>query len=406
MTITPRHAWPLARLIAGQDVNGEAEDLPPNFRRIFNHLAELDPEARGGRWEIIQATHPEGDALALAIAGINPGDDCPEAEAGSRRPATIEDIRKIMAGTRWEWEGFIPSSRLFGVAGFEGTGKTRLALDLAARMYHKRPWPDGQAPTLPEGTRTLWICSDGQHDELAETAAAFDLPDKAVAFCAIGDEPYEGTSIDDLDTLALLNEFMGAERFGMVCIDSLTNATARNLCSQQDTKVLGSPLRDLAQRHQTPIGLLLHLARDGGVLGRRIRGLARVIIQLDAPDPDRPDRLKLWVPKSFAKKPSPLGVTIGEKGNAYDHEPPEAPEPGKGGRPSKARDDAVEFIRSTLTKSNDRLARDLCTEWEKSGKDKNAFWRARDYLVEQDDLVSDGKPLMLHLVREESKHDA
>jgi hypothetical protein len=59
---------------------------------------------------------------------------------------------------------------------------------------------------------------------------------------------------------------------------------------------------------------------------------------------------------------------------------------------------AIAGVILALAGSNDRLARDLCSEWEQSGKDKNAFWRARDYLVTQGELVCDGKPLVLHLV--------
>ena len=210
-TIPRRHAWTLARLLGGEAVNGEADGLPPGLRLIANHLAAMEPQARLSDWPIIQATHPDGDALALALTRVDPAGLPPEEEAQSRSPATIEDLRKLMAETSWQWEPWIPSSRLFGVAGFEGTGKTRFALDLAARIYHGKHWPDGQPPTLPEGTRTLWLCSDGQHDELAETASSFGLPDDAVAFCAVMEEPYEGTSIDEPETLGLLDELHSSD---------------------------------------------------------------------------------------------------------------------------------------------------------------------------------------------------
>jgi hypothetical protein len=367
----------------------------------------MDPEQRMDAWVLVQDVHPDGDELALAVAKVDPNGPPPEAEqSGPRRPATIADLRKVMAETRWTWEPWIPSSSLFGIAAFEGVGKTRFALDLAARVYFKRPWPDGQPATLPEGTRTLWLCSDGQHDELAETAKAFGLPDDAVAFCTTTDEIYGNTSVDEAETLALLNEFLGSERFGLAFLDTLTNATARNLSSQQDVKIVGSPLRDLAKRHQTPIGPLLHLARDGGVLGRRIRGLTRTLIQLEASNPGQPERLRVWVEKSWGKKPPPLGATMSESGNTYDHTPPEAPESSKTGRPSKSRDEAVEFIRNALAGSNDRRASALCAEWEQSGKAKTAFWRARDLLRDQGKLICEGEPLILHLIQEEASAPA
>ena len=77
-------------------------------------------------------------------------------------------------------------------------------------------------------------------------------------------------------------------------------------------------------------------------------------MHLEAPDPARPERLKLWVEKSYAAKPTPLGVTIGPAGNTYDFTPPAPSDPSKGGRPPSERDKATSFIRDALAKQNDR----------------------------------------------------
>jgi hypothetical protein len=85
---------------------------------------------------------------------------------------------------------------VIGLGAFEGTGKTRTAMDLHRRVFNPLAWPDGQEPTLPPGRPVIWLCSDGHHDELAELLPAFGLPDESVVFPAPADGPNEGTDID------------------------------------------------------------------------------------------------------------------------------------------------------------------------------------------------------------------
>jgi hypothetical protein len=151
-----------------------------------------------------------------------------------------------------------------------------------------------------------------------------------------------------------------------------------------------APLRDICQRTQTTIVSQLHLSREGQALGRRIKGITRTILQLDCPDPDQPTRLRLSVPKSFAKKPPALGVTMSDGGNEYDFNPPVAPEPNRPGRPRDERDKAVAFIREELARDNDRTGNELRAAWEKAGGHEKTFWRAVDEMVAEGALTTDG----------------
>ena len=112
----------------------------------------------------------------------------------------------------------------------------------------------------------------------------------------------------------ILETAIQAVKPGFVNIDTLTNATRRDLCAQDQMKGLKAPLVRLVQQYQTNIVLSLHLNRDGQALGRRIKGITRTLIHLDCPDPEKPERLRFWVEKSYAKKPPPLGVSMGESG--------------------------------------------------------------------------------------------
>jgi AAA domain len=225
-------------------------------------------------------------------------------------------------GVQWAWPGWIPRRRVCGVGGFEGTGKTRFALDLARRGYHGLPWPDGQPITLPPGSKSLWICGDGHQEEIAGAARKMNLPLNAVLFNASPEDACTGVDLDDPAAIESLDAFLEVSAAPLVFIDTLTNSTSRDLCRQNDVKLLLSPLQEIAQRRQVAIALLLHLSRDGQALGRRTKGLTRTLIHLDCRDPGQPTRLRLWVEKSFDARPPALGVTISEAGNEYDDGPP------------------------------------------------------------------------------------
>jgi hypothetical protein len=409
MTIRPPDAWILRRLLCGHDANGKLDALPEPWKAMGEHLAGLGKKARPAAWTAMLAALPERDEVVKILEGIDPNGPPPPI-ATVTQFATVADVRRILAQTRWTWEGWFPAGRIVGVAAFEGTGKTRFLLDLARLMYLGLQWPDGQPATLPPGTRTLWLCADGHQDELAEMLPAFGLPDDAVVFPAPPGEPYDGTDIDEPAFIApggILETAIQTVKPGFVIIDTLTNATRRDLCDQAQMKGLKAPLVRLVQQYQTNIVLSLHLNREGQALGRGIKGITRTLIHLECPDPEKPERLRLWVEESYAKKPPALGMTIGESGNTYDPNPPERPDPSRGGRPPEKRDKAMQFIRDALTQQNDRIGNDLCSEWSKDGGNPKTFWRAVDELRDGE-LATDGgkgtrKQMVLHLLRDSDK---
>ena len=267
------------------------------------------------------------------------------------RPAHLGDISEFMSDVDWLWINWIPIGRLSAVAASEGIGKTRFAMDLARRVWFGLPWPDGQPPSFPPGTPTLWICSDGQQSDLVEIARGSGMPLDSVYFNTEPAFAFGGTEIDDEESRVRLERNIAGVKPGLVFIDSLTNATSGDLCKAVDVKLLLSPLRDICQRSRTTVVLLLHVSKDGEALGRRVKGLTRTILSLDRPDPEESGRLKLWVSKSYSIKPPALGVTMGERGNEYDNNLPRPPEVDKGGRPPEAKGKATAFLLETLGNS-------------------------------------------------------
>jgi hypothetical protein len=401
-------AWLVRRLLGGASLNGELAAASSGLRRTVDHLAGLNVHQRLVGWEAVLASLPasQAESVVQALTSVDPAQPMPEDEPA--RFATLVDVQRVSSGTRWTWEGWIPGARVCGLAAQEGCGKTRTLMDLCRRIYHAEDWPDGQRATLPAGTRTVWLCADGQQDEMAETAAAFGLPLEAVVLPSGPEDPFGADSLDDADCLESLRNAIETVRPGLVIVDSLTFATTRDLTRQDEVATLRDPLLSLAQEFSVSILLAMHVNKEGVAFGRRIRGLTRTLLHLREPDPEgQAGRLRLWVEKSYSAKPPALGVTLGPSGNTYDHTPPQDPPPssGKGGRPPAARLEAERFIQAALTQLNDQRTAALRKAWEEQGGSVGAFYDARDAMVKDGRVVEEGRPKVLHLVREPDEED-
>jgi hypothetical protein len=400
MSIRPLDAWTLRRVLTGQSVNGQIDAMDEPWQGIAKHLAGLGPKARAATWDSMLLARQDRAELINVLAAADPLGPAPQIRATTF--ATAGDIRRTMSTTPWIWKGWIRASSIVGLAGPEGTGKTRWILDLMSRMWNGREWPDGQPMALPKGTPSLWICADGHQDEIVDIMPAFGLPDEAVIFPAPPDDPYSHTSLDDPETLARIDAAVRGRKPGFTIVDSLTYATARDLCEQRSIAILKVPLVNLCQAYQINVLLSLHVSKEGQAFGRRIKGITRTLMHLECPDPDHPERLRLWMEKTHEKRPPALGVTMGDKGNTYDSAPPAKLDPSKGGRPPREREQAIQFIRDSLSQDNNQIGNDLCEKFIQSGGSERTFWRGVRSMQGTGEVVADGgtgtgKQTLLHL---------
>jgi hypothetical protein len=125
-----------------------------------------------------------------------------------------------------------------------------------------------------------------------------------------------------------------------------------------------------------------------------------VVWKLTHPDPDgEPNRRKLWVDKTYAVKPPPLGMTIQGDGCDFDHNPPTEPVGIGPGRPPVKTDKAIEFVVGKLSQGDERQC-DLINEWQKNGGSKDPIFRAFKLMEADGRMVIDTsrKPKVCHLV--------
>ena len=383
-------AWTLRRLLCGQPLNGELASLSDPFRRLADHLAGLPGATRQAAWAGFLCGRDDADDLTAALAAADPSGPMPEPEPGVGC-ATLAHLRHLVAESNWRWAGWLVAGVLNGLAADPGTGKTVMAVDLARRLWFGEPWPDGQANPFPERTRTLWIPGDRHYAQLMELAGAYGLPDEAMLFNAPEDDPTTGLDLDDPAERAALAGRIRATTPGMVIVDTVGYTTGRNLCRPEDANAYFGPLMDLARDTGTAFLLLTHLSASGEALGRRFNGACRLVWKMTMPDPEgQPDRRRLWVDKTFATKPPPLGMSFGDSGCSFDFNPPAPAEPAPRKRgPSPEKLNACQaWLAERL--GVPALVADVRRDAEKANHSTGTLYSARDALG-VDEYTIDGR---------------
>lgn len=350
----------------GKDVCDYRIAHPDDFPQQMRELARVAKD-------LLSQHHRNGQAKAAAE------DDT---ESVSPRTAddvcSIDDLAKAGSQVSWLWEGWLPSGVCTALAAEGGIGKTRFCADLVRRIARGFPWPDGTPMTLPPDSKVLWVMSDNHHDEMVTLARAFNITEH-VRVNAWKDDPYAGVTLETTEDLAALDARMRLVQPVMVIIDTVGNATDKNLSRQEDAKAFYAPLQVLARRHRCAMVCLTHLNADGRFLGRRVLEKVRVAIKIEKPDPDQEKR-KLSVPKTNSKPPAPLGLMMGDWGNEYDHDPPEvAQEPGMGAS-RKAKSGAAESWLSSELDNCSRRVSELRTAAETVGISAGSLYRAKEKL--------------------------
>jgi hypothetical protein len=312
-------------------------------------------------------------------AGPEAPADPPPAADPLDEDATAADLIRLNTTIRWLWEGWIPVGVLTILAADAGVGKTRLCADLLRRINLGLPWPDGTPPTLPVGSRALWVPADNQHAEIGSFPGVFGFPPECLYLNATRRNPFAGTMLDAVADLKDFEARILRIRPALVFIDTSLNATDRSAHKPEDAKAFFKPLQEIAARTQTAIVCVTHLNAGGRPLGRRIIGQGRVVIQMEQPDPDQEHRRKLHVTKSNSLFPPPLGVTMGGAGNEYDDTPPVAPAGVEGAGPPPTKLLAcIEWLRDQLDLPG-RVS-DIRNAAEKAGFSAKVLYSARERL--------------------------
>ena len=198
----------------------------------------------------------------------------------------------------WLWRDWLAVGKLHLLAGAPGSGKTTIALALAASITSGGTWPDGEQ--IDAGSVLLWSGEDGVKDTLLPRFLASGGDPKRLHFVDSTKHGGERGQFDPARHMPALEEAARAHRPRLLILDPVVSAVAADSHKNTEVRRGLQPVVDLAERLGCAVLGITHLSKN--TAGRdpleRISGsiafgaVARVALATVKPaDPDAPRRL-------------------------------------------------------------------------------------------------------------------
>nr|WP_284700885.1 AAA family ATPase [Robbsia betulipollinis] len=164
----------------------------------------------------------------------------------------------------WLWPGWLPAGKLTILAGSPGTGKTTLALSLAAAVSKGSAWPDGTRHATP-GTVLMWSSEDDPADTLVPRLMAADANLRNIQFIRqTSDVNGELQPFDPSRDIPLLGERL--EQMGgaqLLILDPIISAVAGDAHRVNDVRRDLQALVDMAGAYRCAVLGISHFAKGG-----------------------------------------------------------------------------------------------------------------------------------------------
>jgi hypothetical protein len=161
---------------------------------------------------------------------------------------------------RWLWEGWLAQGKLHLLAGHAGTGKTTLALSLAATLSRGALFPDGSR--APVGATILWSGEDDLADSLLPRYLASGGDPKLLLDCSLSDNSggvrHGFDPATDFPGLVDVAAKLGNVK--LVIVDPIVSAAGAGINNWQTRKAL-RPLVDFAEATGAAILGITHFAK-------------------------------------------------------------------------------------------------------------------------------------------------
>ena len=186
---------------------------------------------------------------------------------------------------RWLWDGWLAKGKLHVLAGAPGTGKTTLAVSLAAVITVGGTWPD--STQSPVGDVLMWSAEDDVRDTLIPRFHAAGADMSRVWFIDQVSVEDGFRVFDPAFDLALLEEKLSQmSNPVLLIVDPIVNVIAGDSHKNGEVRRSLAPLVTLAERYRIAVFGITHFSK--GTAGRdpteRVTGsvafgaLARVVL--------------------------------------------------------------------------------------------------------------------------------
>ena len=187
----------------------------------------------------------------------------------------------------WLWPDWLPVGKLTVLAGAAGTGKTTLALSLAAVVTRGGEWPGGTVCAHP-GQVLVWSSEDDPADTLVPRLMTGGADLRKVHFvCNVAATDGELIPFDPARDMPLLSERMAQmSDVRLLIVDPILSAVGGDAHRANDVRRDLQPLVDLAARHGCAVIGISHFSKGSKgnapverVIGSQAFGaLARMVL--------------------------------------------------------------------------------------------------------------------------------
>lgn len=235
-------------------VKGDCVDWLQQFKQVHGHDA-TKADIQALQLKTDAHSEPVGDCLQGAGVMPLPYNNHITVSLQCAADITPEPIR-------WLWNGWLAKGKLHIFAGMAGTGKTTIAIALAATITTGGRFPDGSK--CPIGSVLIWSGEDSPADTLVPRLMAAGADLSKVHFVGETTADYELRGFDPAtDMQPLMIKAASIPDLALLIIDPIVNAVAGDSHKNGEVRRALQPVVDFGEKLNCAVLGITHFSKGG-----------------------------------------------------------------------------------------------------------------------------------------------